>query len=55
MERTDYQQQDNEERRYAEEHPESFAAYWRKREQDLREQREFWDRWDRKFNKEQSK
>lgn len=38
--------------RYAEEHPESFAAYWRKREQDKRDERAFWAAWEQKYKQE---
>lgn len=45
-------------RRYEDEQAvraESFATYWAGREQDMRDQKEFWRKWDARWNKGESK
>ena len=39
------------EQQWAKDHPDSFAAYWAKREHDRRDERDFWRKWDARWNK----
>lgn len=48
LEPMDNRQQEEEERIQIEG---SFAEYWAKREQDKRDERDFWRRWDEKWSR----
>ena len=50
MSRYDYQQQQEQDRRSMEERGLDFAAYWAKREKDMKEQREFWRKWSARWD-----
>ena len=57
MDRFDYQQQLGDEERRRQEMDErglDWQAHWERREQDMRDQRDFWRKWDARFNKERT-
>ena len=54
MDRFDYQQQLGDEERMRQEMDErglDWQAHWERREQDMKDQRDFWRKWDARFNK----